>query len=123
MHILLLGLILSDLSLLPSLQLRAEALPDLTPSSLSLNPTQPEVGKDLTLSFVVMNKGSAASEECYGALFVGDILETAVTIPRINAGTSGVATVMWVPFIQGVYRITFIVDYWGSISESNLNNK
>ncbi|MCX6656775.1 MAG: Ig-like domain-containing protein, partial [Candidatus Bathyarchaeota archaeon] len=122
MLILLLSLILSDLSLLPSHLLRAEALPDLTPSSLSLNPTQPEVGKDLTLSFMVTNKGSAASEECYGALFVGDSLETAVTIPRISPGASGVATVMWVPFIQGVYRITFIVDYWGSISESNLNN-
>ena len=120
--ILLLGLILSDLSIPPSLLLRAEALPDLTPSSLSLNPMQPEVGDDLTLSFVVMNKGSVTSEECYGALFVGDSLQTAITIPRISPGLSGVATVVWVPYIQGVYRITFIVDYWGSISESNLNN-
>jgi hypothetical protein len=118
----LLVLILSDLCFLPSLPLRAESLPDLMPSSLSLNPTQPKVEDDLTLSFVVRNIGSAASGECYGALFVGDSLETAVTIPRISPGSSGVATVVWVPFIQGLYRITFVVDYWGSISESNLNN-
>ena len=120
--ILLLGLILSDLCLLPSLLSRAEALPDLTPSSLSLNPTQPKVGDDLTLSFVVKNIGGAASGECYGALFVGDSLQTAITIPRISPRSSGVATVDWIPPTQGVYRITFVVNYWDSISESNLNN-
>ena len=110
MLILLLGLILSDLCILPSLPLKAEDLPDLTPSSLSLNPTQPKVGDDLTLSFVVKNIGRAASGECNGALFVGDSLQTAVTIPRISPGSSGVATVVWVPPILGVYRITFVVD-------------
>ena len=122
MLILLLGLILSDQNILPPLTLRAEDLPDLTPSSLSLNPSQPKVGGDLTLSFVVKNIGRAASGECYGALFVGDSLQAAVTIPCISPGSSGVATVVWVPPIQGVYRITFVVDYWESISDSNLNN-
>ena len=122
MLILLTGLILSDLCILPPLPLRAETLPDLTPSSLSLNPTQPKVRDDLTLSFMVKNIGGAASGECYGALFVGDSLQTAITIFPISPGSSGVATVVWVPPDQGVYRITFVVNYWESISVSDLNN-
>lgn len=97
-------------------------LPDLTPTSLSVDPDGYAVGDEANLMLTVENIGSADAIECYGVLFVGSSLETMFHIPGIDKGSSVQVPISWVPFQQGVLDLMVFVDYWISVTESNEDN-
>jgi hypothetical protein len=97
-------------------------MPDLTPTSLSVDPEGYAVGDEANLVLTVENIGSADSGECYGVLFVGDSLETMFNIPGIDKGSSVQVAIPWVPFQQGVFDLRVFVDYWISVTESDEDN-
>ena len=102
--------------------IEARDMPDLTPLSLSLKPTQPKVGEEVKIALITKNVGSTTSGECYGALFLGGSLEASVFIPHLDPGESTETTLEWFPIEQGIWAIGLFVDYWDSIRESDENN-
>ena len=102
--------------------IEAKDMPDLTPLSISLKPTQPRVGEVVKIALIVKNIGSATSEECYGALLLGGMLEASVFIPHLDPGESTETTLEWFPLDQGLVDMGLFVDYWDSIRESNEEN-
>jgi len=97
-------------------------MPDLTPTSLSVDPEGYVVGEEANLILVIENIGSADSIECHGVLSVGGSLESMFEIPGIDKSDSVQVVVTWIPFQEGVWDLRVFVDYWISVTESDEDN-
>jgi len=105
-----------------TLSVSTRDMPDLTPTSLSVDSEGYAVGEEANLILNVENIGSADSIVCYGVLFVGGSLESMFEIPGIDKGGSVQLVVSWVPFQEGVWDLRVSVDYWISVTESDEDN-
>jgi len=102
--------------------IEARGMPDLTPLSLILTPDSPSIGDEVRITLLIENIGGMSSSECYGVMFLGDILWTAFYIPPLASGESTESTLDWFPSNQVTFNIAMHLDYWEAIREINEDN-
>ena len=105
-----------------NLIVEARDMPDLTPLSVTVTPTSPSIGDEVSVTIITKNVGSISSNDCYGAMFLGDVLWTSFPIPHLDPGERTESTIEWFPSDQGSWNISIYIDYWEAIRENDEDN-
>ena len=92
--------------------------PDLTVAKFKIDPEKPERGDWVTLSAKVMNKGSAPSAPCQAAIQINDEPDPPMyPVPKLDPEETFTITREQKMKDPGVYKVTFIADYYRTVDE------
>lgn len=95
--------------------------PDLIIDKITLSPTEPALGNDITIIIAVKNQGDTTAESSHVTCYVDDAIIKTEAIGYLAPGISTTILFTWTA-VQGEHTIKAIADAGGKITESNENN-
>lgn len=108
--------------LVPTTLAQGDDQPDLIPTTIAIDPGEPQAGDLVTFTAVVANEGNASAGPFTVEFAVDDTLVSAEAVTGVDAdSTTNVTSDPW-PATQGDHTVTVTVDTQGTVDEENEDN-
>ena len=94
-------------------------LPDLKPTSITVEPSEPKAEQPCTVKVTVGNVGNIDSGRFNATAKVDDTVIGTVQVEKLPVNASTTLSFTWTPKVEGVYTLTAIVDPEDAVKEIN----
>jgi methanogen extracellular protein (TIGR04279 family) len=97
-------------------------LPDLKPTAITVKPVEPKAEQPCTVNVTVENVGNIDSGRFNVTVKVDNATIAAFQVEKLPVNSSTTLSLTWTPKVEGVYKLTAIVDPENAVKETNETN-